>query len=323
MEFNYLNILSVENLKRNNEILVVEDNYCTTRETKFIINKTSNDDASKDKSKSYIEFVITGYDNEYIKGSFSDSGILLKTQYDKSIFYVKDNNWKVHKKEIYNNEKQENIISDIYPKNTGSYIVDFVNLAQEKSDFLEVVSDKDLQICDIFYGESAKKAPIICKIIRKENNCEVFVASGVDYYFILGLASIFFCNNPKNNYDKIAQIEMPTMSMMKEKDVSKDKSNNEITVDPTIMTHKTRNLCKIILCCSCFERCLNFIESNDEDNSKERAEAAGEALDCCEVCCDAFECFNDDECCDCGDCGDCDCSGCDCGGCDFGGCTIM
>jgi len=356
MEFTYLNNLNISNLDINNEISVIDGDHCTSRETKFTINIISSSCDSSPKAESQtiniennnFEFTITGENNEYIRGSFINESIILKTKDNKSIFYVKDNNWKVDKKEIYDNEKQENIISEVKPKDRGSYKVDFVNLAKEKSDFFEVVSDKNLLICDIFYGERIKEVPLICKVIRKGNNCDVIMASGVDYHFILGLASIFFCNRSNNSYDKIAQFEMPSNPLIENKYRSKDKLNddynckepNEIEIG-TVMDHKKITLCQMILCCFCFERCYNHINKSKENKDiRNTLEVMDEVNGCCEDICDICECCeackcndcncnccNCDDCCECDnccDCNDCDCGDCgDCGGGDCGGCAIM
>jgi len=231
MNFNDLN--NTELSVPNDEISILDGNHCTSVESFFTITKNNN------VNNNNFEFSIFGEDKMF-KGNFKDSNITLKSNDDLSIFCLKNDisNDKT-KKKVYINEFQDNVFSEINSTGTGKYKVNFINLSKEISEHFEMVSDSNYEICDIFYGDRQYGAPVICKIIRKNGSCEVRMSSKVDYIFIIGLASFFFCKdiyvikNTNNNYDNIARIDMPSSSSIVNKENPKDESNTDIYIDIT------------------------------------------------------------------------------------------
>jgi len=331
MNFNDLN--NTELSVPNDEISILDGNHCTSVESFFTITKNNN------VNNNNFEFSIFGEDKMF-KGNFKDSNITLKSNDDLSIFCLKNDisNDKT-KKKVYINEFQENAISEINSTSNGGYKVNFKNLSKGISEYFEMVSDSNYEICDIFYGDRQYGAPVICKIIRKNDSCEVRMSSKVDYIFIIGLASFFFCKdiyvikNTNNSYDNIARMDMPSVSSIVNKEIPKDKLNTDKYIniaedkapekksrgkDKTFMALLTGCLC--CYCC-CNGGCCCDDDDDDRKESYEFAELVYDIVDngtdlCCECgCCDGI-----------GEC--CGCSG-ECGAClaevvgGFSGCTIM
>ena len=328
--------------KSMNNILIFENSQCTSEVTDYTINKVNN------KNKNDIdttEFVVVGKNNENYKGQCSNTNITLTTKQNELLFYLKDNSSNnIVKKEIYNEKSQKNIFSVIKSKGIGNYKVEFINLANEKSEYFKMVSDHKFKECHIYYGEEQCKAPIICNIKRKGDSCEIMISPKIDKVFIIGLASFFFYekmynneNEKKNGYDSIARMSMPYLPKMVNKDEYQDKFQNSNYRDITekfpkkVKEVKRKTLCLGIsttLCCCCIAckecECCNCDgndndddnnnKKNDNKNSDMKQELVEEGLefasDFCE-CCDGCEGAD----CACADCACADCACADCGGC--------
>ncbi|OUM69735.1 hypothetical protein PIROE2DRAFT_57274 [Piromyces sp. E2] len=282
MEYNYLNNNIVSN-NLENDILIVDGNTLTVKETCYTLQKNVNDyNNNSDK----FNFSIIGEDENY-KGSFKNLNISLKTQNDNTIFYLK-NDLSNDIKEIYNNETEKKAIALLKSNGFGSYRVEFLNIAKEKTEYFEMVSDKKLQICNVFYGDKDKGAPVIGKFIRKKDNCEVKLSPNIDYVFILGLASLFFCKDIYNNkdfndgYDNIARIDMPLVTKLTNQEMSDNKidKNNprEVEKNNDIYNKNNKELgfcaaVAAVLCC-CFVRkdddccCCHCSDDTKEKNKK-------------------------------------------------------
>ncbi|OUM63250.1 hypothetical protein PIROE2DRAFT_61409 [Piromyces sp. E2] len=151
-----------------------------------------------------------------------------------------------------------------------------------------MVSDKKLQICNIFYGDKDKGVPVIGKFIRKNDNCEVKLSPNIDYVFMLGLASFFFCKDIYNNedfnngYDNIARIDMPLLYYVVVATVT------IVVVVVVMMTKKKNNKTEPCLAC-CEEICDCFCDDDDDDC------CINDFDDCCgdDCCGDGCECDGD------------------------------
>jgi len=323
--------------KTRNEILIFENSQCTSEITDYTIKKAkikNNNDINESK------FVIVGKNSENYNGQCSKTNITLTTNQNELLFYLKDNSSNnFNRKEIYNEESHKNIFSIIKSKGIGEYKVEFINLATEKSEFFKMVSDPMFKECHIYYGEELIGAPIVCKIKRKGDSCEVMITPNIDKIFIIGLASFFFCEEIYNNenekihnndYDNVARMTMPNSPKMINKDEYKDKYQNskyhDITEDipKKVKNVKRKTLCAgistALCCCFACEACEccssdNDDENNNDKNKTENMEAKEEMIDV------GLEFVSDYcDCCDiCG--GDCICT--DCGAVDCCGCTII
>jgi len=302
-----------------NKISIFDGNHCTSVNSSFTIVRSKMND--KNDKFEFSIFSINGDEVKY-KGNFNNLNITLEEKQDtgcySSIFYLKDNRMK-DIKEIYRDKNQNNSYAMINPVKFGVYRVEFLNLANKASEYIEMVSDNQLKICDIFYSN---KKQLIGKLIRnnKYGNFEVSLASGIDYVFMLGLASFFFCKDIYNNnmdcnkcsYDNVAKLAMPSLPIINVNEELKDRSinNNHIhnnNNNNNIKSHKhnkDKTICGIlasILCCVwCCESCIS---ENDDENKNNRNNVINDCIDFC---------FDFIDCCDCGDC--------DCGDCDFGDC---
>jgi len=330
-----------------NEISIFDGNHCTSMKSSFTIVRSELNDIN-DK----FEFSILSINGDEVKfkGNFNNLNITLEEKQDidsiSSVFYLKNNGIKGIK-EIYCDKNRNNSYAIINPIKFGVYKIEFLNLANEASEYIEMVSDEQLKICDIFYGD---KKQLIGKLIRnnKYGTFEVNLASGIDYVFMLGLSSFFFCKDIYNNkdynkcsYDNVAKVTMPSIPITNTNEKLKDKSNNkdkdnrnknseEENLDKTICGVIASILCCLWCCdicdtcekCECSKKCK---ESNCWDWCG----------DCLGICCEGFAeciergCLGDcDGCncdgCDCGDidCGDIDCGDIDCGDCDCGDCDL-
>eukprot|EP00833_Pecoramyces_ruminatium_P008858 jgi/Orpsp1_1/1182890/evm.model.c7180000083092.1 len=221
-----MNATDLDNKELNshleNEISIFDGDHCLTKESCFTITENQ-------ENKDY--FSIEG-ENESFKGTYKNLTITLSNPDDVTVFYLKTNQSK-YINEIYVNEEQTNIISEISYSDSETKKVSFLNLAKEKDEYFEMVRDSSHQICDIFYGDQEKEAPVICKIKKTSELCNVRIAPGVDYIFILGLAAYFFrkdiyivesdesdSEDNSRGYDSIAQLNMPSP-------YSKTKTNNK------------------------------------------------------------------------------------------------
>lgn len=309
MEEYYTNLKKLDNPE--NEISVFDENHCSPNEKNFSIIKYDNEDKDSDS----YDFIISGDNSESFNGKCTESEIKLYTKNDNSIFYYKSyfSNG-VLKNDIYTNVNEDNAISVVKPKGTGSYKVEFINLAKGQSECFEIVSNINSRSCYIYYGKKIDNAPLICKIIRKGNDCEVKIASRVDYIFMLGLASFFFCDNiyknssssNKNSYDSMARMTMPTTatSTIINKDVSKNKFDKEnyIDISKEDITRedipkplkKKKPLYLLIpgfLCCCClFEDCCKKKIKDNEAVEEAVPEGIDLCIDCGELACDCCEC---------------------------------
>jgi len=268
------NLFNKELSKIENEIAIFDGNNCFPYETKFTINLNEKSDIGAKE----LNFKISDGINEILKGKCSNFDISLYTQDNRPVFYMKSNPNNNHEiKEIFKDENQHHSISTIQSKSSNSnklwYKVDFVNLAKEEKEYFEMMSDNELQNCDILYnGDKQDYSPIVSKIIRNGNSCEVKITSNVDYIFIIGLASLFFSekillnngqNSPTNSYDNIARLNMPTTPMMshmdnKSTDVLLHEQDQDCDVpqkNPKKFYKKRKPLCVIIpsilFCCYC------------------------------------------------------------------------
>jgi len=216
------NLVNKKLVKPPNEISIIDGNHCNLEETKFSIVKTKND---SHESPDTFNFIISNEKNEEFKGRYSNTEIVINTQNDESVFYLKNIKTKnTIKREIFTNEKQDKAISIIIPKNKSTYKVEFTNLAKEEKEYLEIKSDAYSQSCDVINGVSNKKneVNIVCEIViikdhdgNDDSNCKIKIAPGVDYIFMIGLASFFFCENidhhkDNKNYDNIARLITPS-----------------------------------------------------------------------------------------------------------------
>jgi len=112
------------------------------------------------------------------------------------------------------------------------------------NEYFEMMEHNELQSCDIiYYGNKQNNAPILCKIIKYDKGCEIMIASGVDYIFMIGLASLFFCekkllnegqipNSFKNSYDNIARINISKLFLQSYIHKSTDNLNIKQELDP-------------------------------------------------------------------------------------------
>jgi len=249
MDYNYLNN-SVLASQLENEISVFEGNSSFPKVNSFTIVKSCSG-----------QFMIVGEDTVF-KGSYENLGISLITQeIGTSVFYLKSNLSK-NIKEIYRKENEIKSISEIIPLSSISYRVNFFNLVNEQQEYFEMVSDNDTRICNIFYGDSKEGAPVICKINRVNNEyCKVQLTSGIDYIFILGLASFFFCKDIytgdeyNKKYDDLARVNMPATPGSPDDD--KNNSSNS-----------------------------NKNNKQNKINKKVVKKAVDDSDECCDVCCD-------------------------------------
>lgn len=236
----------------SNEISILDDNHCLEKESFFSINI---DDY---KSRNNFEFSVSGEDNIF-KGNFSDSNITLRTQEEDLVFYLKNEVSKnIIKREIYKNKNQKNCICEIKSKSSEIFQIEFMNLIKKEIESVEMINDNYIEICDIFYEDKQKGSQVICKIIRNENICNISISSGVDYIFMIGLASFFFCkeiNERTISYDNIAKVKM-TLNNNEVSEYKIEKSNpidSDTAESQTTRNNKNSYCC--CNCCSCCSRC--------------------------------------------------------------------
>jgi len=316
MDYNYLSDKKLDSLK--NEISILDVNHCSLTEYFFTITGSTNG------INSNFDFLISG-ENKTFKGSFKNSNITLNTCDDFSVFYLKSTVDKT-KKEIFNNELQNNAISKVTSTGFGEYKVSFYNLAKGESEYFEMVSDKHLRICNIFYGDKQKEAPVVCKMIRKRDRCEVRISSKVDYIFMIGLASFFFCKGiyavnkvSNDNYDTMARVGMPTVPSMVKIEMPKDRLNKERYINEPEKKNNSKILALLGGCVCCYCCCKHSCCSCDEDGIGNRVNEFS-MEDVCELGCCCMDC--------CGDsigegCVECCAESGNCIGELIGGCTIM
>jgi hypothetical protein len=134
---------------------------------------------------------------------------------------------------------------------------------------------------------------------------------------MIGLASFFFCKEVyssdvnSNSYDNMAQISMPTIPSIANKDIPEDKFNKEKYVKLTedkepVKRNKSKMaaLLGCICCCYCCTQCC----CNDEDEARrDRNENSFGVLcdcglDCLDCDCECTECCGDDSADCCGEC---------------------
>jgi len=314
-----------------NEISIFDGNHCTSMKSSFTIVRSEMNDKN-DK----FEFSILSINGDEVKfkGNFNNLNITLEEKQDidsiSSVFYLKNNGINGIK-EIYRDKNQNNSYAIINPIKFGVYKIEFLNLANEASEYIEMVSDEQLKICDIFYGD---KKQLIGKLIRnnKYGTFEVNLASGIDYVFMLGLSSFFFCKDIYNNkdynkcsYDNVAKVTMPLIPITNVNEKLKNKSNNK-DKDNRNKNSKKKNMNKTICggiasflcclwCCDIYKKCKKSEFAKKVKNS--------DYCECCKLSCEVCgECIEGgclDYCdCNCCNCNCSNCDGCDCGNCDCG-----
>lgn len=192
-------------------LVVVAPMYLSKESMTFTIERTSSKLAK-------FRFKIFDGDNKKIfKGRKTNrKRIIYTTDTDEPIFTVKDTNSRKSRKKMYlGKDKKGRFLGIIRAKHNYenedrkyskfNYKVKFHNITTNKNEYIEMNSDEDESICALFYGKEKNDAPVICKMIRAQDDSHrltVLVASGVDYMFVLGLALFFFGKKDYSNSDK-------------------------------------------------------------------------------------------------------------------------
>lgn len=176
-----------------NDISILDNSHCSILETSYTITKSYT---YEDNSYYFKVQPILGEDVN-ILGYFNNVSLNLDSKEGTSLFYL-SNNDSNGEKTIYRDKQGIDPIASIKAIKYGIYKVEFLNSLRDEYEYIEMVSDKKLQVCVFFYGDEKR---VIGKIIRKNRNgnFEIEIASCIDYIFMLGLASFFFCEDLYSN----------------------------------------------------------------------------------------------------------------------------
>jgi len=198
MEYQYLKNKNLDD-HLNNEISILDKKHCFPQKTTYTITKNTDQ-----------QFTITGNSITY-KGIYENLTIKLIDSNNLTQFYLKTNISK-NIKDIYRHDHTADTLATINYNDDAKlnkyipYDISFENLTNNKTESLEMISDKNLQICDIFYKIVEVGSPLLGKITREnEEECQVELVSGVDHVFMLGLASFFYCKDIYKDVEECAK----------------------------------------------------------------------------------------------------------------------
>jgi len=250
----YKNLMKKElEHKLKNEISILDGNHCSLLETSYTITQSY----ICDDNSFYFKITPILGENINILGYFNNVSINLDTNDGSSLFYLENNDLN-NEIIIYRNKQQNDTIATIKPIKYGVYRVEFLNLEKEEYEYFEMVSDKKLQICDIFYGDEKK---VVGKIKRRNrnNNFEVELAPSIDYIFMLGIASFFFCedlyndDDLKRNSDDVSLLKRLSLPIKKLSMINFDKKDEKEQNSKCYLRH-----CNYNDCCSHTKNNLNY-----------------------------------------------------------------
>ncbi|KAG4083910.1 hypothetical protein H8356DRAFT_1746598 [Neocallimastix lanati (nom. inval.)] len=192
-------------------LVVVSPVFLSKENMTFIIERTNN------KLAKFI-FKISDKDgNKIYKGRKTNrKRIIYSVDSEEPLFTVKETNSRKSRKKMYlGKNKKGRFLGIIRAKHNHSnedrkyskfnYKVKFHNSVSKRNEFIEMNSDEDESICALFHGKEKEDAPVICKMIRAQddpNHLTVQLAKDVDYMFILGLALFFFDIKDYTNADE-------------------------------------------------------------------------------------------------------------------------
>ncbi|OUM60501.1 hypothetical protein PIROE2DRAFT_63093 [Piromyces sp. E2] len=175
------------------EIPIINREYCCGKPLKFELNKI------KDSDKISIKEINSKNTKRFFKGRISP--------YNKAIYFwdnespiliITDSFEYDHKIILFNDEKNEDTrqISSIKKMEEKGYRVEFINLKTKHLESMEMVVDKDVQKCRIYYP-GVDTNLILCKINKdsttnENENYHIEIAAGVDFVFVLALVVFFY-----------------------------------------------------------------------------------------------------------------------------------
>ncbi|KAG4084810.1 hypothetical protein H8356DRAFT_1742891 [Neocallimastix lanati (nom. inval.)] len=194
-----------------NGLAVVSPIYITKENMTFTVERTTN------KLAKYRFKIFDNEGKKVLKGRKTNRKRIIYTMdTNEPIFTVKETNSRKSRKKMYlGKNKKGRFLGIIRAKHDYSnedrkyakydYKVKFHNTVSKKNEFIEMKSDEDESVCALFHGKEKENAPVICKMIRAQDDrhhLTVQIAEGVDYIFVLGLALFFFGLKDFTNTDQ-------------------------------------------------------------------------------------------------------------------------